>query len=169
MRKKTFLNGKSNGKRGHIKSFDDLINTVEAGLNYVRKKFLDLPIILFGHSLGGLICLKFLIDRESKEIDRSIISSPWIETALEIPKYLLFIHKIFQKIFPGLQLSNNLITSHLSKDKKIVEKYEDDKLVHDKITLNLFSEIMKAINQVVIGSSRIKLKTLLYHGENDKI
>ena len=34
-----------------------------------------------------------------------------------------FLIIIFQKIIPGLQLSNNLITSHLSKDKKIVEKY----------------------------------------------
>ena len=115
--------GKSSGRKGHIKSFEDFINAVETGVIYVRKKFLDTPIILFGHSLGGLISLKFLIDRESKEIERSIISSPWIETALEIPNHLLFIHKIFQKIIPGLQLSNNLISSHLSKDKKIVEKY----------------------------------------------
>ncbi len=161
--------GKSSGKKGHIKSFEDFINAVETGVIYVRKKFLDTPIILFGHSLGGLITLKFLIDRESKEIERSIISSPWIETALEIPKHLLFIHKIFQKIIPGLQLSNNLITSHLSKDKKIVEKYENDILVHDKISLNLFSEITKTINNVIDRSSRIKIKTLIYHGKNDKI
>ena len=161
--------GKSSGKKGHIKSFEDFINAVETGVIYVRKKFLDTPIILFGHSLGGLITLKFLIDRESKEIERSIISSPWIETALEIPKHLLFIHKIFQKIIPGLQLSNNLITSHLSKDKKIVEKYENDILVHDKISLNLFSEIIKTIDDVIERSSRIKIKTLIYHGKNDKI
>ena len=161
--------GKSSGRKGHIKSFEDFINAVETGVIYVRKKFLDTPIILFGHSLGGLISLKFLIDRESKEIERSIISSPWIETALEIPNHLLFIHKIFQKIIPGLQLSNNLITSHLSKDKKIVEKYENDILVHDKISLNLFSEITKTINNVIDRSSRIKIKILIYHGKNDKI
>jgi len=161
--------GKSSGKKGHIKSFEDFINAVETGVIYVRKKFLDTPIILFGHSLGGLISLKFLIDRESKEIERSIISSPWIETALEIPNHLLFFHKIFQKIIPGLQLSNNLITSHLSKDKKIVEKYENDILVHDKISLNLFSEIIKTIDDVIDRSSRIKIKILIYHGKNDKI
>ena len=161
--------GKSSGRKGHIKSFEDFINAVETGVIYVRKKFLDTPIILFGHSLGGLISLKFMIDRESKEIERSIISSPWIETALEIPNHLLFIHKIFQKIIPGLQLSNNLITSHLSKDKKIVEKYENDILVHDKISLNLFSEIIKTIDDVIDRSSRIKIKILIYHGKNDKI
>jgi|TARA_B100000902_G_scaffold81717_2_gene86313 alpha-beta hydrolase superfamily lysophospholipase len=161
--------GKSSGKKGHIKLFEDYINAVENGIIYVRKKFLDTPIILFGHSLGGLVCLKFLIDRESKEIERSIISSPWIETSLKIPKHLLFIHKIFQKIIPRLQLSNNLITSHLSKNQKVVDDYENDILVHDKITLNLFSEIIKTIEDVLIRSSRIKVQTLIYHGKNDKI
>ena len=161
--------GKSNGKRGHIKSFEDYINAVENGIIHIRKKFLDTPIILFGHSLGGLICLKFLLDRESKEIEKAIVSSPWIETALKIPKHLLFIHKIFQKITPGLQLSNNLITSHLSKNQKIVTDYESDILVHDKITLNLFSEILTTIEDVLKRSSRIKVQTFIYHGKNDKI
>ena len=161
--------GKSNGKRGHIKSFEDYINAVENGMIYIRKKFLDTPIILFGHSLGGLICLKFLLDRESKEIEKAIVSSPWIETALKIPKHLLFIHKIFQKITPRLQLSNNLITSHLSKNQKIVNDYESDILVHDKITLNLFSEILTTIEDVLKRSSRIKVQTFIYHGKNDKI
>ena len=161
--------GKSNGKRGHIKSFKDYINAVENGIIYVRKKFLDTPIILFGHSLGGLICLKFLLDRESKEIEKAIVSSPWIETALKIPKYLLLIHKLFQKLIPGLQLSNNLITTHLSKNPKVVIDYENDILVHDKITLNLFSEILKTIEDVLRKSSRIKVETYIYHGKNDKI
>jgi len=161
--------GKSNGKRGHIKSFEDYINAVENGIIFIRKKFLDTPIILFGHSLGGLICLKFLLDRESKEIEKAILSSPWIETALKIPKHLLFIHKIFQKIIPRLQLSNNLITSHLSKNQKVVTDYESDILVHDKITLNLFSEILTTIEDVLKRSSRIKVQTFIYHGKNDKI
>ena len=161
--------GRSSGRRGHIKSFEEYLDTVELSLIYIRKKFLDIPIILFGHSLGGLISLKFLIDRESKEIDRSIISSPWIETKVKIPGFLLIIHKIFKNIFPSMQLHNNLITSHLSKDKDIVKKYEQDKLVHDRISLNLFSEILKTINEVLEKSSRIKNDILIYHGKDDMI
>ena len=35
--------------------------------------------------------------------------------------------------------------------------------------MNLFSEITKTINNVIDRSSRIKIKTLIYHGKNDKI
>ena len=161
--------GKSFGKKGHLKKFVNYLDSIEASLIYIRKKYLNTPIILFGHSLGGLVSLKFLIDRESKEIDKSIISSPWIETAIKIPSYLLLIHKVLHKIFPSLQLHNNLVTQHLSKDQNVIDNYENDPLVHDRISLNLFSEIIKTIDNVIKKSSRIKLETLLYHGENDKI
>ena len=68
-----------------------------------------------------------------------------------------------------MQLHNNLITSHLSKDKDIVKKYEEDKLVHDRISLNLFSEVLKTIDSVLEKSSRIKNDILIYHGKDDMI
>ena len=51
--------GRSSGRRGDIKKFDRVFRYCRAELIYIRKKFLDTPIILFGHSLGGLICLSF--------------------------------------------------------------------------------------------------------------
>ena len=68
-----------------------------------------------------------------------------------------------------MRLNNRLETGHLSKDERVVNEYENDKLVHNKISLNLFSEITNAINLVLEKSDRIKIKTLLYHGNEDKI
>ena len=161
--------GKSDGKRGHIKSFEEYLESVESSLIFIRKKFLETPIILFGHSLGGLIGLNFLIERESKEIESAVISSPWIETAIKIPEYLTLIQKVLKRIFPSLRLNNRLISNHLSKNKDVVSKYDKDELVHNKISLNLYSEVMKSIDNVKEKASRIKAKTFLYHGMSDKI
>ena len=161
--------GKSIGKRGHIKSFEEYLDSVENSLIFIRKKFLDTPIILFGHSLGGLIALNFLIERESKEIECGIISSPWIETKIKVPEYLLIIQKILKNIFPSLRLNNRLNSNHLSKNKEIVKKYVEDELVHNKISLNLYSEVMSAIDNVKQKASRIKINIFLYHGKSDKI
>ena len=95
--------GKSEGKRGHIKSFEEYLDSVESSLIFIRKKFLETPIILFGHSLGGLIGLNFLIERESKEIESAVISSPWIETAIKVPEYLILLQKVL-KIFEVLSI-----------------------------------------------------------------
>ena len=124
---------------------------------------------MFGHSLGGLIGLNFLIERESKEIESAVISSPWIETAIKVPEYLILLQKVLKRIFPSLRLNNRLTSSHLSKNKDIVSKYDEDELVHNKISLNLYSEVMKTIDNVKEKASRIKARTLLYHGMSDKI
>lgn len=161
--------GKSEGKRGHIKSFEEYLDSIENLLIFIRKKFLDTPIILFGHSLGGLIGLNFLIERESKEIESAVISSPWIETAIKIPEYLIIIQKNLKRVFPSLRLNNRLISNHLSKNKDIVSEYDKDELVHNKISLKLYSEVMRSIDNVKEKASRIKIKILLYHGKSDKI
>lgn len=161
--------GKSEGKRGHIKSINEYLDSIEKTMILIRRKFLEIPIIIYGHSLGGLVCLKFLIERESKEISKAILSSPWIETKIKIPNYLLWIHKILHRIFPKLQLNNNLNIYYLSKEKSEVIKYKNDKLVHNKISLNLFSEILNSIHDVKNRCNRINVPSLLFHGEDDKI
>tara|TARA_B100001057_G_scaffold148128_1_gene148055 strand:+ start:4987 stop:5805 length:819 start_codon:yes stop_codon:yes gene_type:complete len=161
--------GKTYGRKGHIKKFDEYLDSLEDVLIHIRKENLDIPIKLFGHSLGGLISLSFLINRESKEIDSAIISSPWIKLGLEVPKYLIEIQKVLVNIIPGFRLNNRINTNDLTKDNKINTKYINDQLVHDRISFKLYSEINNQINLVVERCDRIKLKVLLYHGTEDKI
>ncbi len=161
--------GKSYGKRGHIKIFDEYLDCLEDVLMQIRKENLDTPIKLFGHSLGGLISLSFLINRESKEIDSAIISSPWIKLAVSVPNYLINIQKVLVNIFPSLRLNNRLDVNDLTKDIESNRSYINDKLVHDRISFKLYSEINNQIKLVVERCNRIKLKLLLYHGTDDKI
>ena len=161
--------GMSDGRKGDIKKFDIFLDYIEDVLIHVRKKNLETPITLFGHSLGGLICLSFLINRESKEIYSAIISSPWIKLGLEVPKYLIGIQKVLVNIIPSFRLSNRININDLTKDNDINYKYSKDQLVHDRISFRLYSEINKQIELVKERANRIKIKILLYHGSDDKI
>ena len=161
--------GNSDGKKGHIKKFSEFINATEQALIHIRRNNLECPIVLFGHSLGGLIALNFLIDRESKEVESAIISSPWIKLAIEVPKYLLNIQRVFKNILPSLTLNNRINPLDLSKDQKIINEYINDKNVHDRISLKLYSEVMDSIELVKEKSDKIKIETLIYHGKNDRL
>ena len=77
--------GKSDGLKGHISNIKDFTNSIEDVLIEVRRRYINTPIILFGHSLGGCLALNYLIERKSKEISLAIISSAWIETEIQIP------------------------------------------------------------------------------------
>ena len=161
--------GKSDGLKGHISNIKDFTDSIEEVLIEVRRKFINTPIIIFGHSLGGCLALNYLIERKSKEITLAIISSAWIETKIKIPKYLLFIQKIMHTLFPRVRLNNRLDVKDLSKDIKIVDKYKNDPLVHDKISLNLLSEINKTIKKIKNKNYNIEIPVLIIHGKKDKI
>ena len=161
--------GKSDGLKGHISNIKDFTDSIEEVLIEVRKRFINTPIIMFGHSLGGCLALNYLIERKSKEISLAIISSAWIETKIQIPKYLFIIQRVMHILFPKIRLSNRLDTKDLSKDIKIVDKYKNDSLVHDRISLNLLSEINKTIEKIKNKDYNIEIPVLIIHGKKDKI
>jgi len=161
--------GKSDGLKGHISNIKDFTNSIEDVLIKVRRKYINTPIILFGHSLGGCLALNYLIERKSKEISLAIISSAWIETKIQIPKYLVIIQRVMHTLFPKVRISNRLDAKDLSKDIKIVDKYKNDPLVHDRISLNLLSEINKTIKKIKNKNYNIEIPVLIIHGKKDKI
>jgi len=161
--------GKSDGKRGHVNNFKKLIDDSEEMFINIRKENLNVPMVMFGHSLGGCIALNYLCENQSKEIDLAIISSPWLKTVLEPPKFIIYIQKILVRLFPSLTLNNRLDPYDLSKDTDLVEKYINDPLVHNRISLKLFSEVNKAIDKIENESKKINIPILLVHGKADNI
>ena len=118
--------GKSYGKRGHIKKFDEYLDCLEDVLMDVRKDHLDIPVKLFGHSLGGLISLSFLIDRESKEIDSAI-------KMYAVKEHLDF-GKIYAYEIDGF--GNNLFMDDANVPSLMSLGYLDPTFLNDEIYLN---------------------------------
>ena len=161
--------GKSEGVKGHVSKIENFIDDIEEVLTKVRKKYINIPIILFGHSLGGCLALNYLIERKSKEINSAIISSAWIITKVKLPKYLLKFQHLLSLIFPKIRLNNRLNPNDLSKDKEIVKNYINDPYVHDRISLNLFKEVNKGIKKIKKESHKLNLPILITHGKKDRI
>ena len=161
--------GKSEGKRGHVNNFKKLIDDSEEMFINIRKENLNVPMVMFGHSLGGCIALNYLCENQSKEIDLAIISSPWLKTVLEPPKFIIYIQKILVVLFPNFTLNNRLDPYHLSKNTNKVKKYIKDPLVHNRISLKMFSEVNKVIDKIENESEKINIPVLLLHGKKDNI
>tara|TARA_Y100000739_G_scaffold48319_1_gene37739 strand:- start:43 stop:882 length:840 start_codon:yes stop_codon:yes gene_type:complete len=161
--------GKSEGKRGHVNNFKKLIDDSEEMFINIRKENLNVPMVMFGHSLGGCIALNYLCENQSKEIDLAIISSPWLKTVLEPPKFIIYIQKILVVLFPSFTLNNRLDPYHLSKNTNKVKKYIKDPLVHNRISLKMFSEVNKTIDKIENESEKINIPVLLLHGKKDNI
>jgi acylglycerol lipase len=160
--------GRSDGKRGHIKNYsltDEMINIL---LNECRKTFPGVPLFLYGHSLGGGIVLDYLV-RNDPKIKGAIVTSPWLKLAFEPEKSKVKLAAIMKSILPGLIQPSGLVVEHISHDRKVVDAYKNDPLVHGKISVSLFYSAMSAASNALKNAANLKKPLLLMSGTDDHI
>jgi alpha-beta hydrolase superfamily lysophospholipase len=161
--------GKSEGKQGHVNRYEDFLDDVEEYASYVKKSFPDIPLFLYGHSMGGNIALNYLIRRNPSMIKAGIITSPWLSLRVKPSSLKLLLAKIMQHLFPAYSESNALDPAHLSHDPEVEKKYKEDPLVHEKISAGCFASCVKAGEYAMRHASELKIPILLIHGGADPI
>jgi len=160
--------GKSDGKRGHIKSYritDEMIGIL---ISECSKTFQDVPIFLYGHSLGGGIVLSYIL-RKKPDIKGAIITSPWIKLAFEPSRGKKILAGIMRHILPSFVQRTGLVTEHLSRINDVVDKYTTDPLVHDFISVSLFYNAISAGEYCLQNAETLSVPVLLMHGLDDQI
>jgi len=160
--------GRSEGRRGNIKSYAVLEEMIDILLTSCRKTFPGVPVFIYGHSLGGGIVLDYLI-RKNPKVKGAIVTSPWLRLSFEPSRIKLIMASVMKYLLPGLIQPSGLHVSNISHDQKVVEKYNTDPLVHGKISVSLFYGAMMAAKYSLNHASELKVPTLILHGSNDLI
>lgn len=164
-----FGHGQTKGKRGDCPSYDAVLDSVE-NLLKKGKEFLgaDLPIFLYGHSMGGNVVSNLLIKRNPK-VNGAVISSPMLKLAFDPPAWKMMAGRLMRNIYPSFQESSGLDSKAISRDPVAVEKYENDPLVHDKITVNFSLPFLEAGEEAIDRASEISTPAFVIHGTADAI
>jgi alpha-beta hydrolase superfamily lysophospholipase len=161
--------GKSGGQRGHILNFGQYLLDLRLMVESARK---DLPegrkIFLLGHSMGGLIALYFALQNPDF-IDGVIASSPGLGMVIEIPAVKNVLGKVMSFIRPGLSMANGLDATKISHDPAVVGAYQNDPLVHDRVSARWFTEFLAAMETVNQRASQIKVPTLMQVAGDDRL
>jgi alpha-beta hydrolase superfamily lysophospholipase len=160
--------GRSQGKRGHTPSYEYLMNDIELLISTIQVDFPELPLFIYGHSMGGNLVLNALI-RRSLPITAAVISAPYLKLAFEPPKWKTVLGKISAKWWPELTQPTGLDTEALSRDSNVILAYNNDLLVHDKITSSFFVNVHFAGPYVLEHAVNIKVPLLLMHGTKDRL
>jgi len=164
--------GKSKGQRGYIRSFAQLTADLRRFLKLVSIHEENKPIVLFGHSLGGLICLKYIIECETKGgiiPSGLILSNPTLKLAVKVPKWKESISGYLSVFAPRLTLYNELDLHYLSHDKKVLDELKRDKLCHQRVTSRFYKEMLASIDYVKENAELLRLPTLFLLGGEDGI
>ena len=160
--------GKSGGKRGHIWSFRDYLADLEIFLDLIGSDFNKIPLLLLGHSLGGLICTTYVLTRPEK-ISGLIASSPFLILSMKVPSWKSSLGRILSSFAPSITMPTGLNPADLSHDNDEVESYENDPLVHDRASARWFTEVTAAQADCINHAQELTLPLLVIHGKGDKI
>ena len=164
--------GKSRGQRGYVKSFSELTSDLRAFLKLISIHENNRPIVLLGHSLGGLICLRYLVEMESKNgivPSAVILTNPTLKVAVEVPKWKEVASGFCSKFLPRLSLYNELDLKNLSHDPKVFEAVRKDPLCHQRITARFYEEMLSSIQFVKDNVDLIHVPLCFLLGGEDRI
>ncbi|MBO4235620.1 MAG: lysophospholipase [Firmicutes bacterium] len=166
--------GLTDGKRGDAAPRDKVFEAVDEMLDYARKKYPDIPITLYGHSMGGNICLDYR-DRGGLDLlpEKFIVSAPWLKLVKEVPKPMYIALKAASKLTPKAVIKSNCKTEDLG-NMSIVYTYSTDPLVHGDITLRTALDCFDMGEALCEGRNKKDGNAdgkpfLLMHGTFDKI
>ena len=125
-----------------------------------------LPVVLLGHSLGGLIAARF-VSLKLRAVDALVLSSPALDPGLNAFQKLLL--ATLPKIAPNLRVGNGLDANFLSHDAAVVAAYRADPLVHDRICARLALFIATASAQTRALAGQWTVPTLLIYAGQDRL
>ena len=158
--------GASGGPRASVERWSQLHDDLEERIAAIRSVALGRPLVLFGHSLGGLVALGYVLDGRSRP-DLLVLSAPAIGAS--VPLWQRALVGSLRRVAPGLLLSNRLDTDVLSSDPEVRAKYVSDPLNQHRSTVRFAHAAFAEQRRVAASLDRLALPTLVVHGADDRL
>jgi len=160
--------GDSEGPRKHTPSFDVLLDDVERFLSLVRREEPDLPCVLLGHSMGGLVVSALLAWRQLR-VDAAVLSGPALVADVNVGSLRLALARLVAQLLPRLRIPTGIDPEHLSRDPDVVREYVRDPRINEPISIRLAAEMLRAARLVRANAADITVPVLIVHGEADPL
>jgi alpha-beta hydrolase superfamily lysophospholipase len=167
--------GRSEGQRGRMRTDDDLLHDLALLIDAARAAYPGLPVLLLGHSMGGVLAARFAAELARPEAQRAAWSRPLLALMLSSPALALTLNPI-QKLLmatvarwlPDVVVGNGLKPEWVCHNPATVAAYLADPLVHDRVSGRL-SHFMLAAGALSRSlAPRWPVPTLILWGGEDR-
>ncbi len=164
--------GRSEGPRGGLAQSDDFLRDLALVIDAARAARPG-PLVLLGHSMGGLIAARFVAGGVQtrpaqwfRDVEALVLSSPALDLGMNAGQKMLL--GALGTLTPGLAVANGLQPAWISHDPAVVAAYVADPLVHDRVTPRLVRFMRDGGAQVHAEAPRWKVPTLLLWAGSDR-
>ena len=163
--------GASSGRRAYLDHWSEYHDDVEDQLATIRAVSGRLRVVLYGHSMGGLIALGYVLaDGPRPQPHLLVLSAPAI--AARVAQWKRGLADVLGRIAPRMEIPNDLPPGGLSHDPQIEVAYRSDPLNVHRTTTRLGLELFREQARVEARLKRIRalpMATYVFHGSDDPI
>jgi acylglycerol lipase len=163
--------GASSGRRAYLDRWSQYHDDVEDQIAAIRAVSGGLPVALYGHSMGGLIALGYVLARPPRPApDLLVLSAPAI--AARVAQWKRSLADVLGRIAPRMEIANELPAGGLSHDPQVEVAYRSDPLNVHRTTTRLGLELFREQARVGARLEQIRalpMPTYVLHGTDDPI
>ncbi len=158
--------GGSEGRRGYVDSIETWLDDVAERIAARRVEADGRPVVLFGHSIGGLVALIYA-ETDRPQPDLLVLSAPAL--AADLPGWKKTLVRTLGRVLPTVTVANGLGGELLSRDPAVGLAYIADPLNVHKTTTRLGLVLLEGQERAIRDVARLHVPTLLIHGGDDRL
>ncbi len=161
--------GRSSGRRTLVMRFDDVADDLYHLANRARREHPGLPMVLIGHSMGGLIAVRFAL-KYGAELTALVTSGAALVIDDGVSETTKRIGGILARILPSAPLPRGDGEDKLSYDPEISRQFGlDHRTHHGPTRFRTAHEMLVAGEDARRRAHQIRLPLLAMHGADDTL
>ena len=160
--------GKSPGRRGVVRRYDDLVGDLSSVLTWTARQLPKLPQFVLAHSNGGQVALRFALERKSS-IEGMVVSNPALRVAVPIASSKLKLGRLLARVAPWVTLAGDGRTGVLTRDPEIQKEHRTDPWRHNRMSPPLFFGMVEGGALLMARAAEIRIPLLMLLGGQDTV
>lgn len=157
--------GATGGRQGYVSAFSEFHDDIEDHLTLARTY--GVPVVLLGHSMGGLISTSYVLDRTRPRPDLVLLSAPAL--AMSLPRPAAGLASVLGRSVGRASITLPLDPEGLATDPRVGETYQADPLVNLKQSLALVGAMVRTARGLDDDIAAWDMPAFVGHGTADEI
>lgn len=161
--------GRSEGKRGYFKTFEQTIGDLSKYLDLIRTTQREQTCFLYGHSMGSLVTLAYILRDNRHPIHGLITTGTPLTIDENVPNIIVSAVRALNQVVPEAPLVSLDVTG-MSRDPAVLATWTTDP--HVNLTLlrvRTTMGMLGTIRHIRANLADITLPMLIMHGGGDRI
>jgi alpha-beta hydrolase superfamily lysophospholipase len=160
--------GRSPGPRVYVDRWADYREDLGAFLDMVARQAPGSPIVVYGHSMGSLVVLDYLLEHP-KGLTGAIVSGVALQPAGVGRPYQVIMARVLSRVTPRLTVDLGIDAGSLTRDPQALEAARADPMLTSRATVRWGAESLATVRRVNEGMANIDLPLLVLHGGADPL